>query len=387
MRLTGLDVAAFTRDYWQKQPLLLRRAWDGWVNPLHANDLAGLACDEGVEARLVMHAPNGWTVEHGPIPEGRFATLGPEPWTLLVNAVDHYVPEVAALRGPFRFIPDWRVDDIMVSYATDGGGVGPHFDQYDVFLIQGSGRRRWQIGRVCDGATALLPHDELRLIADFEPEEDWILEEGDILYLPPGVAHNGTAIGDDCMTYSVGFRAPARTELIAHWCDHVLAVMQEDDRYRDPPPGAQDNPGEITPDAIGRLHAMALAQLQDRAAFARWYGEYNSVPKYPDVDWSPSVPLTRDDVVAALAAGVGLCRNPASRFSFIRGEAGAVLLFVDGASFACAGAAADLAEEICRTNGASLEVSPGPTAAESELIVALCKQGSLALDVEGDRAD
>lgn len=378
MQLTGLDVAAFTRDYWQKQPLLLRGAWDEWVDPLDADELAGLACEEHVEARLVMRALDGFAVEQGPFPEDRFATLGPEPWTLLVNAVDHHVPEVAALLEPFRFIPDWRVDDVMVSYATNGGGVGPHFDQYDVFLIQGTGSRRWQIGRVCDAAAMLVPHDELRLLADFEPEEEWILEPGDILYLPPGVAHNGTAIGDGCMTYSVGFRAPARAELIAHWCDHVLAEIQEDDRYGDPSLISQDNPGEIAPEAISKLHAMALEKLQDRAEFGRWFGEYNSVPKYPDVDWSPSAPLDQSDVATALAAGTALCRNPASRFSFIRGEGGAVLLFVDGTSFPCAGAAAELAERICRTNRGSLDAGPAATAAETALIVALCNQGSLA---------
>lgn len=386
MRLTGLDAAAFMRDHWQKQPLLLRQAWDAWVDPLAADELAGLACDERVEARLVMHASDGWAVEQGPFPEDRFAKLSPEPWTLLVNAVDHHVPEVAELLQPFRFIPDWRVDDVMVSYATDGGGVGPHFDQYDVFLIQGSGRRRWQIGGVCDAGTMLLPHDELRLLADFEPEEEWILEAGDILYLPPGVAHNGTAIGDDCMTYSVGFRAPARSELIAHWCDHVLAELQEDDRYADPGLGLQGNPGEITPEAISRLHAMALEKLQDRAEFGRWFGEYSSVPKYPDDDWSPSVPLLASDVETALAAGAELCRNPASRFSFIRREGGEVLLFADGASFACAGAAAELAEQICRTDQLSLGTSAEVTQPETDLVVALCNQGSLAFDADRGRA-
>ncbi|MEK6638011.1 MAG: cupin domain-containing protein, partial [Pseudomonadota bacterium] len=144
MHLTQFDPEIFLRDYWQKKPLLIKNAWDVWENPLDPDELAGLACEDGVESRLIMQADNRLKVEHGPVPEKRFSKLGKVPWTLLVQAVDIHVPEVAALIPPFRFIPNWRIDDVMVSYATDGGGVGPHFDQYDVFLIQGLGQRRWQ---------------------------------------------------------------------------------------------------------------------------------------------------------------------------------------------------------------------------------------------------
>jgi 50S ribosomal protein L16 3-hydroxylase len=290
------------------------------------------------------------------------------------------VPAVAALLEPFRFIPNWRVDDLMVSYAAHGGGVGPHFDQYDVFLIQGSGRRRWQIEEMCNAATRLAPHDELRLLANFEPTQEWILEPGDILYLPPGVAHNGTAIGDDCMTYSVGFRAPARSELIAHWCDQVLAELHEDDRYRDPVLAKQDNPGEITPEALARLHTMALGMLEDRAGFRRWFGEYTTVPKYPDVDWTPSEPLTIEEVKAALSAGLRLCRNPASRFAFSRIDASTVLLFVDGHSFDCAGTAAQFADALCREEWLDAESLPGDSGQVADLVLALCNRGSVAFD-------
>jgi 50S ribosomal protein L16 3-hydroxylase len=151
------DPALFLRDHWQKKPLLIRNPWVNWANPLEPSELAGLACEEGVEARLIEHTPGRLTLEQGPLPEDRFAALGAHPWTLLVQAVDHQVPDVAALIAPFRFVPDWRIDDVMVSYAVDGGGVGPHFDQYDVFLIQGLGRRRWRVGPVCDDTTPLLP--------------------------------------------------------------------------------------------------------------------------------------------------------------------------------------------------------------------------------------
>ena len=148
MQFAQFDVAAFLENHWQKRPLLIRNPWAAWANPLEPDELAGLACEEGVESRLIIHAGGKPSLERGPFAEDRFATLGKEPWTLLVQAVDHYVPDVAALIAPFRFVPDWRIDDVMVSYANDGGGVGPHYDQYDVFLIQGLGRRRWRVGPV-----------------------------------------------------------------------------------------------------------------------------------------------------------------------------------------------------------------------------------------------
>ena len=256
MTFAQFDAAAFLRDHWQKTPCLIRNPWRDWQNPLDPDDLAGLACEDGVEARLVTRKRDDWKVEHGPFAEKRFAKTGKHPWTLLVQAVDQIVPDVAALIEPFRFVPNWRIDDVMVSYASDGGGVGPHFDQYDVFLIQGLGRWRWQVGPVADADAAMLPNDDLRLLADFTATDEWILEPGDILYLPPRFAHDGVALGDDCMTYSVGFRAPSRAELIAHWCDHLLAELADDDRYADPDLAPQANPGEIAPAALDRLQCV-----------------------------------------------------------------------------------------------------------------------------------
>ncbi len=166
------DIDAFLQDYWQQKPLLIKNPWDSWSDPIEPDDLAGLACEQGVESRLITqtgeHPDMPWKLEHGPFAETRFGELDHKRWTLLVQAVDHYVPDVAALIEPFRFIPNWRIDDVMVSYATDGGGVGPHFDQYDVFLIQGSGRRRWQLGGHCDEKSELLPHHDLRLLAELK---------------------------------------------------------------------------------------------------------------------------------------------------------------------------------------------------------------------------
>jgi len=382
MHFINFDIDIFLRDYWQKKPLLIRNPWAQWVNPLEPDELAGLACEDDIEARLVSHAGGALTAEDGPIPAARFGELGRDQWTLLVQAVDHFVPDVAALIEPFRFVPNWRIDDVMVSVAADGGGVGAHFDHYDVFLIQGLGRRRWQIGGMCDENTPLLPHDQLRLIADFEPLEEWVLEPGDILYVPPGIAHDGVAVGDNCMTYSIGFRAPSRAELIGDFCDDLIEEMSDDDRYGDPGLAPQDNPGEITEAAIDGLHAMLREGLSDRVAFARWFGKYNSSPKYPEIDWSPEEPATAAQLRGALASGAPVLRNPASRFSFIRQDAGGVLLFVDGESFACADKAAELAAQLCAET--SVEVARELTQSDPamELLAALYNQGSLAFEAE-----
>lgn len=377
------DAAAFLRDHWQKKPLLIRNPWRNWRNPIEPDELAGLACEEEVESRLITQGRDGLKLEHGPFPEDRFGTLGRKNWTLLVQAVDHYVPEVAALLDPFRFVPNWRIDDVMVSYAADQGGVGAHFDQYDVFLIQGLGRRRWRIGARCDETTPLLPHGDLRLLADFEASDEWVLEPGDILYVPPGIAHDGVAVGEDCMTYSIGFRAPSRGELIDHWNEQLVADLREDDRYADPGLKPQDNPGEISPEAIARLHSMVTETLGDRDAFARWFGRYSSEPKYPDADREPDEPADIEELRERLAEGEALARNPASRFSFIREPGDTLLLFVDGRCFECAGSTAGLAEQICAKD--SIGVSPELAASDEAmaLIAALIEQGSLGFDDEG----
>ena len=352
----AFDAPAFLRDHWQRAPLLIRDPWADWANPLDPDELAGLACEDDVDSRLIEQNSDAWRLEHGPLPENRFGALGKAPWTLLVQSVDSFVPDVAALLDAFRFLPNWRIDDVMVSYATDGGGVGPHFDQYDVFLIQGLGQRRWRIGGGCDANTPLLPHDDLRLLAEFRPTDEWLLGPGDILYLPPGIAHDGVAASDDCMTYSVGFRAPSRAELISGFADHLLAEFADADRYGDPGLPAQANPGEIAPAALARLHAMVTEAVTDPALFARWFGTFGTTPKH-----APEPP-------EAGATGAPLRRNPASRFAFIR-QGDAATLFADGQDFDTTAA---FAEHIC-----AADVIRPATEADRALADALYDQGSL----------
>jgi 50S ribosomal protein L16 3-hydroxylase len=382
MQFTDFDIDMFLRDYWQKKPLLIRNPWKDWINPLDPDELAGLACEEEVESRLIMRPDDNWKLEHGPVPETRFSKLGSKRWTLLVQAVDHHVPAVAALIEPFRFIPNWRIDDVMVTYAADEGGVGAHFDQYDVFLIQGLGKRRWQVGAPCDAETPLLPHDDLRLLADFEATDEWILEAGDILYVPPRVPHNGVAIGTDCMTYSVGFRAPSRRELIEAWSDHLLDQIEDDDRYADPDLRAATNAGEIPQAAIARLHAMVTEKMLDRDGFARWFGTYSSTPKYPEADWQPEEAIEIAEVRMFIAENVPLTRNAASRFSFIRQGAGTLLLFVDGKCFDCADDTAAFAEQLCAQDRVDLGAEAMTSEALLSLIRTLINQGSVAFEAD-----
>lgn len=379
MQLVNFDSADFLANYWQKKPRLIRNAWDGWVNPVDENDVAGLACEEEVESRLIEHSDGGLTLTHGPMMADRLQALGPAAWTLLVQAVDQFIPEVADLIEPFRFVPDWRIDDVMVSLANDGGGVGPHFDQYDVFLIQGAGKRRWQTGQMCDASSPLLPHDDLRLLADFEVQNDWVLEPGDMLYVPPGIAHNGVAVGDGCMTYSIGFRAPATSELLAHYADHVLLSMTEDPRYGDPDLVAQKNPGAIAPAALQTMQRMMLDSVSDPAQFARWAGEYATASKYPDIDWQPDEPFTRSMMESELALGQAVRRNPAKRFAFTEISAAAVVLFVDGESYECDAEMAHMAQRLCRERITELSASEIASESAMELVVLLYNNGALEL--------
>ncbi|MES2782715.1 MAG: cupin domain-containing protein [Pseudomonadota bacterium] len=382
MDLHNFDIDHFLRDYWQKKPLLIRNAFRDWQNPLEPDELAGLACEEEVESRLICQTGAGWEMEQGPLPEERLAALTESHWTLLVQAVDHHVPAVADLIAPFRFIPNWRIDDVMVSLAADEGGVGPHFDQYDVFLIQGLGRRRWQIGGHCDADTPLLEHTDLKLLADFQATEEWVLEPGDILYVPPGISHNGVAVGSDCMTYSVGFRAPSRADLLGHYVDDVLDGIPEDELYRDPDLSRQANPGEILPDALGRLQTMMLESLSDPASFARWFGTFNSTPKYADMDWRPEAPVEPEEVREAITAQNPLSRNPASRMAFIAHGGDALMLFADGVCFDCAGETVVLAKILCAEDSVVLDADFAATPAAVDLLTQLCNMGCIAFESE-----
>lgn len=277
--LGGLTPAQFMRRHWQKKPLLVRQAIAGFVPPVLRSDLFALAAQEGVESRLVQLTKGAWKLRHGPFARRSLPALQQREWTLLVQGVDLHNEAVHALMQQFRFVPQARLDDLMISYATDGGGVGPHFDSYDVFLLQAHGRRRWRIGRQKD--LTLREGIPLKVLAQFEPEEEFVLEPGDMLYLPPRYAHDGIAEGE-CMTYSIGFRSPARAELAQELLMRFADDAADDDRpqmYRDPAQEAVAQPGAI-PEGLQAFAREALTRaLAEPLALERSLGEYLTEPK------------------------------------------------------------------------------------------------------------
>lgn len=283
----NLDIGNFLADYWQRKPLLIRNAIPDFVPPLSSDELAGLALEEEVESRIIEQRGSTWKLQHGPFAESDFVRKNP--WTLLVQAVDHYVPEVAQLFQLIDFIPRWRTDDIMVSYAVDGGGVGPHFDNYDVFLLQGEGHRLWRLGQRCNGESRLLPHDELRILQAFDTVEEHLLGPGDVLYVPPGVAHWGIAQGE-CTTFSIGLRAPRTSDMFSRWTEQLLLQAEPEQFFTDVSRAPATRPGELTSDDIDRALAQ-LRQMLAQPADNRWFGELVTEPRY-DVELHPKE-LTR----------------------------------------------------------------------------------------------
>lgn len=279
----NLDREAFLAQNWQSRPLLIRQAVSRFKPPISSHQLAGLAMEDEVESRIIENDGNDWKLHHGPFVNADYRR--DTPWTLLVQGVDHYIPEVAELRKLVDFIPQWRVDDIMVSYAVDGGSVGPHYDNYDVFLLQGEGKRLWKTGQYCDGKSPLLPHDELRILSLFECEEEFLLEPGDMLYLPPGVAHWGIAQGE-CTTFSIGFRAPRLNDMVSRFADQLLESIDSEQFFRDARLEPASRPGEIRPRDLERVQAQIQAAL-DQASGDHWFGELVTEPRYevlPDDD-------------------------------------------------------------------------------------------------------
>jgi len=332
----GMPAAQFLRDYWQKHPLLIRGAFAGFDCPITPEDLAGLACEEGALARLVLHERRGdaFTLETGPFPEARFETLGERDWTLLVQDVDKWDDDVRALRAAFDFLPRWRIDDIMVSYAVPGGSVGPHVDQYDVFLLQGAGHRRWQVDTDPSAEKNFREGAQLRLLKRFTPDVEWLLGPGDMLYLPPGFGHHGVA-EDSCLTLSLGMRAPSVNELITDLADDCTAGMGEELRLVDPDLTPCADSGEIDAAAVARVRAALAPILSlDDAALGRWFGRFITAYRNAGTPQpGPRLP-TRATLEALIDAGGELRWHPFSRVAWARAGRGAQL-FVHGEHYPC----------------------------------------------------
>lgn len=379
----GLD--NFLAEYWQRKPLLIRQALPGFTSPIEADELAGLALEEDIESRLIIesNASPYWSLQCGPFDDESFQSLPPSHWTLLVQAVDQWGPEVHDLLSHFDFLPQWRVDDIMLSYAADQGSVGPHFDQYDVFLLQGEGQRRWRLGQHCDINTPLLKGPELRIVDNFEQSEEWLLEPGDMLYLPPGLAHWGIAEGE-CMTYSIGFRAPSATELLSDLATELLSRNSATDPlvYRDPTLTSAMAKGAIDERFIDEVRSLLLRQLDDREQLAKWFARFMTTRKYPDLELDAGFQLETefdDEPEEArlsfeeLGGDTVLCRHPASRFAALAGDP--ANLAVDGELYPCTLA---FATTLADSRHFELAELGGIESREQALLDTLLRNGSLA---------
>nr|WP_217344186.1 cupin domain-containing protein [Noviherbaspirillum sp. L7-7A]MBV0878307.1 cupin domain-containing protein [Noviherbaspirillum sp. L7-7A] len=325
MTLLGdITPAQFLRDYWHKKPLLIRQALPGFQPLLPRDDLFALAARDDVESRLIIRDGGKWNLQSGP--QASLPDPARKDWTLLVQGVNLHDDAADALLRQFRFIPDVRLDDLMISYASDNGGVGPHFDSYDVFLLQAHGQRRWRISAQKD--LSLVEGMPLKILANFEAEEEFLLEPGDMLYLPPHYAHDGTAVGE-CMTYSIGFRAPAYQELGEAFLQFMADSIDLPGRYADPDLSPAKNPAEIGKPMLDAVAAELAKVRFTEDDIAIFLGEYMSEPK-PAVYFDTPSPLLQPAKFRqrVLRKGVKLSRKTsmlyAGKHLFINGESFAI---------------------------------------------------------------
>ncbi|MBN6511890.1 cupin domain-containing protein [Acinetobacter pittii] len=314
--LGGITAEQFLAEYWQKKPLLVRNGLPEIVGLLQPQDVQELALEEHAIARLIRQKdknPNEWHVKSSPLIKGDFQKL-PKLWSILVQAVDHYSFDLSELWKKFPFIPQWRRDDIMVSYAPKGGSVGKHFDFYDVFLVQGHGHRRWQLGQMCDTNTAFVPNQPLKLLPEIDVQFDEVLAPGDLLYVPPGMAHYGVA-EDDCLTFSFGFRMPNVAGMMERISDQFSANILLQNPVVDIARKQMSQIGEISSTELSYLKELVLAQLQDSTALDAAIMSYMSEPKYPDNIPEPDE-IEADDLQEILHEGYEVLLEPASRLLY-----------------------------------------------------------------------
>lgn len=323
--LGGMTANEFLKNYWHKKPLLIKNAIPSFNGLLTPEELAGLACEDEVQSRIVEEIKGKWHSSHGPFNEDDFANLPETPnpkhrWTLLVQSVNHHLPEASELLSRFNFIPHARLDDLMVSYAPDGGGVGPHFDSYDVFLLQGQGKRLWRISDQTD--LTLVEGAPLRILKSFDTTQEWLVEAGDLLYLPPHLAHWGIAVSDgdvDCMTYSIGFRAPKVQELATEFLGYMQDTLNKEGNalpgiYQDADLTLQAHPAEISHSMITKV-ADILKRIQwSDQHVADFLGTYLSEPK-PDIIFDPNKKISLQKFSERLVQN-GICLALKSQMLF-----------------------------------------------------------------------
>ena len=306
----------FLEKYWQKQPVVLKNAFPGFVDPITPDELAGLAMEAEVDSRLVSHKDGQWQASNGPFTD--FDGLGETGWSLLAQAVNHWHAPSAELVRPFRALPDWRLDDLMISFSVPGGGVGPHIDQYDVFIIQGMGSRRWRVGDKLP-MRQFCPHPALLHVDPFPPIIDEDLEPGDILYIPPGFPHDGFT-HETALNYSVGFRGPNGRDLISSFADYALENDLGGEHYSDPDLTCREHPARVEEYELDRLRTMMIDMIKQPEDFKQWFGRFVTTPRH-ELDIAPvEPPYTTDEVIDALQAGEMLNRLSGLRVLEIGGS-------------------------------------------------------------------
>ncbi len=357
--LGNISPRQFMQHYWQKKPLLVHQAVSGFKPLLSRSELFELAANQDAQTRMVIQQPGkkpGWAFRQGPFERRALPPLKQPGWTILVQGVDLHVQSAHALMNQFRFVPDARLDDLMISYATDGGGVGPHFDSYDVFLLQAHGQRRWRIGRQKD--LSLQPDVPLKILTHFVPEEEHVLQPGDMLYLPPGYAHDGIAIGE-CMTYSIGFRIPKKAELARELLQRVAEDAEDalgEVLYRDPTQVAVAQPAHIPPKMLEFAEKAVAQALKDPQALARGLGEYLTEPK-PNV-WFEAV-----QVPVLRGSGRGVVLDRRSRMMF-----DARHVFINGESFVAGGRDAERMQRLANQRALTADELKGLSAQAAALV-------------------
>ncbi|KPZ53172.1 cupin domain-containing protein [Pseudoalteromonas sp. P1-25] len=299
LKINTLSEQEFLNQYWQKKPLLIKQGFTDFQDPIEAEELAGLAMEESIESRIVTNHNNDWQAYQGPFED--FEKLTEQHATLLVQAVDHWHSDAAQLLEPFRFIPNWRIDDLMISYSTPKGGVGPHLDQYDVFIIQGEGKRHWRVGLPDPTLKQFTQNKKLLQVEQFEAVIDCILEPGDILYIPPGCPHEGYAI-ENALNYSVGFRAPNQQDLFSSFADHIIDTDSGQKRYSDHTLTLRDAKGELLDSEANKVKTLMQALLNNDELFKQWLGNTLSQPKH-EMDLAPlEAPLTCEQMSELIAS-------------------------------------------------------------------------------------
>jgi 50S ribosomal protein L16 3-hydroxylase len=378
--LGGLTPQDFLSEFWQKKPLLVRGAVPQYTPPISSEELAGLACEDEVESRVVVFDGSTWQLEQGPFKARSFPKRGAKNWTLLVQDLDEHVPAVASLLSHLNFLPRFRIDDIMASFAAPGGSVGPHFDEYDVFLLQVEGTRRWQVSDDFDRA-ALRTDSQLKILRDFHPKHEWVVEPGDLLYLPPHVAHFGVAL-TPCMTFSLGCRAPSHSDLVAQMAGMILSELDESRRYTDKDLGVVESSSGISAEATNRVSTLmneVWKVTPDLAA--RCLGAVTTQPKLVFRQDDEDMALSDVETRRVLKSKRSLYRRKGSRWSWYQGEA--TYLFVDGREFALGGATkawAACLSFLCENRVVSLDWRQQQDEPRAALIAELVRRGQLQLE-------